>query len=704
MIFWVCAVIMTAYPVAWSVQAPQKLSSARNNAAMVSLGFTNATIYNFIVQMAERIGLTPMIVDPAVQGNVNFNITIPQDDLFYLFNAILKNNSAALVRTDNIYQVVPMSFAIRSGLEIINEQPAPIEGDPSMIVSPAQQAYGMERAREDSGTVPVATHVIRLDLVPVEDIVEAVRLFISDGVSILTFKRLNLMIITDYLDNIERVKEFIRMLDTSYLNPNMSALIKIENSNALDITEELKKIFGSSAGDNATTGVSFVPLERLNAIFVMAGTKRGLDEAKRWIEELDTYDGNKIQTFVYTVQESTALNIATMLSALYSDDSTGSSYSTYSTSKPGGRTTQGTSSSSLLNQGYGYNLGSFGSAQQLGPRLDASSPSITSIILRGGAFSNLRDEVRVVVDDANNVLHIQSTPNDYRFLLNAIEKMDVSPRQVLIDVQIYEVTLNNDLSYGFRGALEARTENNITGGRLNEGGLLSVETFAYVGNTRQIMLAIDALKTRTRVKVLEHPSVLAMDGNQASFVSGAEVPYPTESFITTAGSTTGMGYRETGVSLHVIPRISASGTVTMEIVQEVSTVSERTMGALSAPIFPKTSVQTVLSVKDGQTVAIAGLIRDTNTWGRAGIPFLSDIPIVGALFGGTTDNKNRTELVVLITPYVIKTPDRFLEVTQTLVDSMRNARMLVDEHESRRVSDIEDAVHDRERREHSKSR
>jgi len=662
----------------------------------------------FAATMSELLGLKPMMVDAAIQGSVDFSITIPRDEIFSLFNGILKTRNAALVIQNNIYQIVPISLAIKNNLEIIDERPAPGDIGPPVDVSPVQPASGQERDGER--TLPVATHVIRVDFVPIEDLVTAAQLLVSDGVSIITFKRLNMMIITDYADNAARIRELVRLLDNSFMDPDLVELIKIEYSSAADVADELRKILGNGAGDAAATGPSIVPLERHNAIFVSAASRRALEEVKRLIMELDNDSGNKFQNFVYVVQDSTASNIAMMLAALYDDDGSGTGSST----RTGARNTQGsgTRSSSTLsglssllgNDGYG---GTFGSAQQLGPRLNTSSPSISSIILKGGAFSGLRDEARVVVDDINNVLHIQATPADYRFLLSAIERMDVSPRQVEIDVQIFEVDLTGELAYGFRGMLEGRTEGNLTTAGLTDGTdsgggsnrLLSIETFAHVGNSRQITLAIDALRTRTNVKTLENPKLFATDGIEASFVSGADVPTPGESFITTGGSSTSMVYRETGVALYVLPKISASGSVMMDITQEVSTVSERTVAGLSAPVFPKTTVKTTLSVKDGETVAIAGLIRDSSRWGRSGIPFLSDIPILGGLFGATGRSNTRTELIVLLTPHVIRTPDKFQELTQGVRDSLRNVRKFADESDERRIRDIEDARTDREKKE-----
>ena len=709
LIFLACITAIMTYPAILSAQTASRPATARNNAETVPLSFTNADIATFTDQMADLLGLRPILVDSAIQGTVDLTETIPRNDLWILFNAILKSRNAALVKHDNIYQIIPVNLAIRYNLETIEEQPAPNTDETSAAVSPIRPAPDSGRTQEDSRTVRVATHVIRLDFVPVEDVQEAARLFLSDGAPIITYKRQNLMIITDYSDNAARVRELVRMLDDAYLDRDRIALVEIKNSNVVDIADELKKIFASSATDNAATGVSFLPIERLNAIFVTAGTKRGLSEARRWIEELDTYTGGKFQTFVYVVKESTALSIASQLSALYGDDGTGSS----SRGSSNTRNTQGTSgsrsgssASSLLNQTLGSSGsdGSFGSSSQLGPRLSNSSAGITSIVLPGGGtFSNIRDESRVVVDEINNVLRIQSTPADYRFLISAIEEMDIPPRQVIIDLEIYQVDLTNDLAYGFSAVLEKLgEETNMTTGGLNLSpsgdSRPAFRTFTNLGK-RQIILELEALKTKTNVKILQNPKLSAMDGTEAHFVSGAEVPYPTENVYSGNYASTGMSYRETGVNLKVIPRISASGMVLMEIVQEVSSVSERTVSGLSAPIFPLTQVTTTLFVKDGETVAMAGLISETNTWGRAGIPFLSDIPFVGGLFGATSNNNTRTEMIILITPHVIRNQNRFQDITQGLLDSLPNVRRLADERDAKRISDIEDARGDREKKE-----
>ena len=732
----------------------------------VQLSYENADLYDFINQIASTLGLTPIVIDPDVKGSVTIQSSAPmsKDDVLPLFNMILKNNNAALVKDGNIYQIVPISSALKKGVEFIEVLPLPAEAGPDQQkpsgkkpaaaapkapVSPAKaqqgtRAQGSAAGETDFSKAPrLATHVIRVEFVPVKDLIEPIKLFMTEGGVIMPYERLNMLIITDYTDSADRVLQIIRMLDDSYLDPDLVELIKIKNYGSADLCEDLKKIFGSGTKDSAT-GISFVSLDRHNAIFVMASSRRGLEEVKRWIKELDSETGRNIQTYVYVVENSTASNIAMMLSALYGGDETagasstgtGTTYGgggTYGRSQTGesqsgalGSTTATSGSSNLgraasspfggsstfqsggssMGGGYqtgyqgGYSGGSsggnwFGGGQQLGPRL-TSAPSITSQILRGGVFTGLQDTVRLVVDDVNNSLIVQATQADYAFILETIKKMDVLPRQVIIDARIFAVDLTDALSFGVSGVLQGVTTdpaNHLTTAKLDAAGALAVGTFAFVGDSREILLKINALREKTKVKVLEAPSVLALDGTVAKIVVGSEIAYPGSSFTSSEGSTTqSVQYRDTGISLIVQPRISASGSVTLSIAQEVSSPGADTS---AGPSFRKSSVETVLSVKDGETVAIAGLIRDADTFGRGGIPFLSDIPILGYLFGTTTKTADRSELIILITPHVIRTPEKFQEMTQELKDSLRNVRKYMDDKEKEHIKDMEDAREDR---------
>ena len=729
---------------------PAVATVAQSQGGRVQINYENADLYDFISEISSMLGLTPLIVDADVKGSVNVISTGPmaKADVLPLFNLILKNNNAALIKQGDLYQIVPISSALKKGVEVIElpttvpengkdsgqapaTQPGPVQ--PAVQRTPASSAA---QAKDAAKTPKLATHVIRVEFVPVKDLIEPIKLFMTDGGVIMPYERQNMLIITDYTDSAARVLDIIRMLDNSYLDPNLVELIKINNNASADVAEDLKKIFGSGSKDSAT-GISFASLDRLNAIFVVAGSKRSLEEMKRWIAELDAESGRNFQTYVYVVQNSTASSIAMMLSAFYGGEeitsgdtgATGTA-GTGGTAFSGNRGTQtgsmgGTGSSrsnsqyrtsnSSTNQSYnqydqGYNSGMsggffgspFNTGQRLGPQQLNASRTVTSQILRGGEFTGLKDTVRLVVDDVNNSLYIQATSVDYAYIMETIKKMDVLPRQARIDAQVYEVELNDNLEFGVNAFLEARGETAngeplTTGSLVN--GTLRATTFAFIGDSRQLLMHIRAMKDVTKVKILESPSILALDGTQASFNVGVEYPYSAGSYSNAVGGNTqDVQYRETGVTLLVLPRISASGTVTMDITQEVSSHGEDvTIGDQTAPTFPKASVTNSFYVKDGQTVAIAGLIRDRAANGRTGIPFLSEIPVLGSLFGTTSRTAKRSELIILITPHVLQSHEALQDMTQDLKDSLRNARKYVDEKNNEKMKDMQDAQKDREK-------
>ena len=754
------------------------------------LNYEGVDLGDFINQTASALGLNPLIIDSEVKGTVTVVSSTPmsKEEVFPLFSMILKNNNAALIKQNGVYQIVPISSALKRGVDIIERLPEPPSAKPEPETMPAIQpampsvpggppgavtgavqpggvmdtfrAMAAERDRKEgilpaarakqpaasgadtgdgSGMPRLATHVIRAEFVPVKDLIEPVKLFMTDGGVIMPYERLNMLILTDYTDSVARILQIIRMLDNNFLDPDLVELVKINYNSSSDVVEDLKKIFGSGVKDSPT-GVSFVSLDRLNAIFVMASSRRGLTEIKGWIEKLDASSSKKVQTFVYVVQNSTASNIAMLISALYGGDETsGTGQEAAGTTgaagaagaggagargqarggqagglgNQGGYTSPFSSQSafgnSLYNTGsYGGGLmagGTFGSGQALGPQLNVTR-SITSQVLRGGEFTGLQDTVRMVVDDVNNSIIIQAAPGDYEMIAETIRKMDVLPRQALIDAKVFEVDLTDNLSFGVAAALQeagvtGKSADHSTGASIDSAGNLVANTFAFVGNSRELLLRLNALRLKTKVKILEAPSVLALDGTAASITVGAEIPYPAGGFTSTGGSTTQVQYRKTGVTLLVLPRISASGSVTMDITHEVSSPGAVVpVGAgENATSFNLTTVTNTFSVRDGETVAIAGLIRESKDFTRSGIPLLSEIPILGSLFGQTTRNGNRTELIILITPHVIKTIEKSQEMTQELKDSLRNVRKMADEHEKDRMRDVEDAREERYKQE-----
>jgi general secretion pathway protein D len=751
-----------APPATPSPAAAQRAAAAGDQ---IKLNFDNAPLYDLINQIADLLDISPILIDPDIKGNVTFHSTIPvsiKQDVLPIFNLILKSNNAALVKSGQIYKIVPISQGLKEGLEVVESLPPVPPAKPAADKVPEKKAEAVAGDTTTAATPPpnggrqggappaappqapsqppanppaqsmqtaliphLVTEVIRVEFVPVTTLVEPLRLFMTEGGVIMPYDRQNMLIITDYSDSIQKLTEIVHLLDSGYLDSDLIELVEIKNNLSADVLDDLKKVFGNGTKDSAT-GVNMISFDRMNAILVMTNSKRALEEVKRWIAKLDTTVGRSIQTFIYTVENSTASNIAQVLGLLFAGDTgnaqggnqqggVGGASGTnqrnagttpYNSANRTNTSMQGTTMSQGLNTqnpygagagmtGMGNTGGIAGGGQNPigGPRLN-QQPTMSAQVLTAGQFSGLQGAVRIVADDVNNSLIVQGSPADYELLLKTIQRMDVLPRQAIIEARIFEIDLTNDLSFGVSATLGAvQSGQQLTTGAIDATtGALSASSFAFIGSSREILANLTALRSKTKVKILEAPAVLAIDGQMAHIQVGGQVPIPGSSYTSAVGNTTSVNYANTGTELEITPRISASGTVTLDVSQSVT--SEGTASSLG-PTFNTTNVITTLAVKDGESVAIAGLIRENESTGHNGVPFLSDIPVLGALFGQRTRNTSRTELLIMITPHVIRTPERFAELTDQLKDSLRNVGKYADQKQQEIKKDQEKSEKDR---------
>jgi general secretion pathway protein D len=279
-----------------------------------------------------------------------------------------------------------------------------------------------------------------------------------------------------------------------------------------------------------------------------------------------------------------------------------------------------------------------------------------------------------------------STPEDYAAIKKTIEEIDVVPRQVVIEGMIASVALTDNLSFGisalFKGNISNFGGSGDIGTRfaMNPQGLavdpnnLSLGGFTFVGvdAAGTVRALITALATDSKAKVLAAPHILVSDNRDAKIQVGQQVPLITTE---TYGSNTiapqrTFQYRDIGIILKVKPRINAGGLVSLEIYQEISTFETITLSGDQQILLDKTDVTTDLVVQDGQTIVIGGLIREDTSKSRSGIPFLSKIPIIGWLFGSTEDDIKRQELIILLTPHVIKNQKEAKDMSTQFIDKM----------------------------------
>jgi general secretion pathway protein D len=291
----------------------------------------------------------------------------------------------------------------------------------------------------------------------------------------------------------------------------------------------------------------------------------------------------------------------------------------------------------------------------------------------GGAASG---GLRIVADARQNALVIYATAGEYQAIESALQKLDIVPLQVMIEATIAEVTLNDTLKYGVEWFFNSGN-NTISFSSLTTGAIASAfPGFSYLFASNDVKVVLNALSQVSDVKVISSPQLMVLDNEAARLQVGDQVPIITRTAVSIdnpdAPIANEVQYRDTGVILDIIPHVNASGLVVLDIIQEVSDVAQQQQDAtIASPTIQQRRIASTVAVNGGETIALGGLIRDSTDNSVNGVPLLSDIPILGNLFKTTSDIVKRTELIVLLTPHVIRDRDDARSVTEELRRRLR---------------------------------
>lgn len=396
-----------------------------------------------------------------------------------------------------------------------------------------------------------------------------------------------------------------------------------------------------------------LPIERLNSVLVVSPRAAYLDEARAWIEKLDrpSHSASEAQLFVYPVQNGSAGHLAGVLGGLFGAAGSTSPQRPTTTGVAPGLTTATTGTAGVA---LGLGAAALGTANT-----QANNRSLSQTQSGQGAVT-LEQGVRIMADEINNAVLVYGPRAEYLKIEATLKRLDVPPTQVLIEASIVEVTLGDDLKYGLQWVFNDNARNGLTGrGVLSTlaGGVLGGATsgFSYTlsnsaGNVRAVL---NALAEKSLVKVISSPSLMVLDNHTASINVGNQQPIRTSETVTNLGINTSIQYKDTGVSLAVTPSVNAGNMVTMQLQQAVTDVGQIDT-ATGQRSFLQRNISSKVAVRSGETLVLGGLIRDNTTSGKSGIPLLQDLPLVGNLFGTNTSNGNRTELLVVITPRVLR--------------------------------------------------
>lgn len=611
------------------------------------LRFDNADIYEVLQAVLGEMLHLNFIVDPTIQGKVTINTqgTVSQADIFNLLESVLSLNGLSIIRDGKLYKVVKDANAPRDTLAF----EALGEGSPLIQIIPLKFVQGSA-------------------------LINTLKNFIGPQAGITNDPTNKYLVIADRAGNVSKILDLVKVLDVDYLKHVKIKLIQIQKGDALEMAREMETLFKTSGMFNwpgtEPNKIFFMPINRMNALLVASGNEAVLDAAEKWIKTLDDEpkDGIGSSIHVHTIENSTAVRVANILRQIY-----------------GGAPIAPTGSDPTKTI------------------IKGSVPGVSTAAAVGTTGPGLSGSVQIIPDEATNTLVIKASPQDYLQIKKVIERIDLIPRQVLIQVMVAEVQLNDATQFGIEWWLRSN-KGSINGRPISEqaalgSGLVSANpvklgtpgslpaglNYMVFNGVGDIVGMFNALSQTTDVNILSSPHVMASDGREAKIEVGKDVPTITQTVAVPSATTTTTGlttsnsiqYRTVGILLNVKPHVNASGLVSLTLAQEVSTLSEETVKGTDSPVFTKRKVETEVTLEEGKTLMIAGLIQDNTNNISKGLPGLKDVPVLGYLFGAKSDKRDKTELMVTITPYVVRNREEGDRVTESFRDSVSSLKRLM---------------------------
>jgi len=479
--------------------------------------------------------------------------------------------------------------------------------------------------------------------------------------------------------------------DADWMRGQSVGIYPVHNTTPEPLIAELEKIMDSGDGGLGQNMVKFQSVGRLNAILVVSRKPELLRTAATWISRLDGSDAASNGVKVYRVKYGEARQIAALLNEMFVGGGAGSSLDTPTNQiAPGGGATTLSSTERLTGGPSSPTTSGVrqvapvatdttgGPASPLTGSLAGSRPSTAT----GG--SAILPGVRITPDVVNNALLIYASKESYRVIERTLNQIDRPQLQVAIDMTIAEVTLNDKLNYGVQFFLKSQDFGlpSGTGSIINSAaGAVLGQAFPgfnfLIGSQLEPRLIINALHDYTDVKVLSNPSLVVVDNQVATLQVGDQVPITTGSATVLSTSNTVVNtidYRNTGIILRVVPRINSNGKVLLDVEQEISNVANANTGTLT-PTLAQRKVKSSVAVTSGQTVLLAGLISETQSRGRSGVPLLDQLPGIGDAFTQNGKGILRTELIIFIRPQIIRDGVDASVIAEELRSKMRGSKV-----------------------------
>jgi general secretion pathway protein D len=675
----------TLAPAEQASATPTRVASAGDGAVTTGSGvefnFDNADISAVAKTLLGDILQSNYIVDPRVQGNVTLASVGPiaRKDVLPVFESVLRMQNAAIVRDGNLVKIVPLPEAGGTG---------------SISVGSGQSGYGVS--------------IVPLHYVSATTVTRMAESFLARPGAIRADPSGNNLLIQGTTAERQAALEMVANFDVEWLQNQSVGLYPLKSTEPDTMIKELGRVFETGDGGRGQGVIQFQPITRMNAVMAVAKSAKVLQRATQWIARLDRADASAVTVRTYRLKYGVSTQVAKVLNDLFFGKSAATN-SAASQVAPGttaaksridsldGDSNSNANGQSVTGQATtssGTSTGSTGSdpistAFQSFANKGAADDDKNSKDTSGGSSSHSAfQNVRISADSSNNSIVIYSNEDDYRLIEDAVRELDRPPLQVAIEATVAEVTLTDDLNYGVQYYLSSHDvglgNNNGSASLLTApaaattttatGTTASVVTSAastaqsallssvgpgvnlLLGSDSNPRAIINALSTITTVKVLSSPSLVVLDNQPALLQVGDEVPITTSSatlLTTTSTVVNSISMVNTGVILKVLPHVHANGAVQLEIEQEISNVVNASQPTLT-PTISQRRVHSTVAMNSGQTVMLGGLISDSDSDTKSGIPGINQIQYLGALFGNTTKSKQRQEIVIFIKPQLIR--------------------------------------------------
>ncbi len=593
----------------------------------ITLNFENTDLREVVKVVLDELVGENYILDPGVRGSVTMQTSRPltRDALLPTLETLLRMNGSGVVKIDGIYHVLPLN-------KITQGTTVPQLAD---AVTAIPGGYSVR--------------IVPLRYISADEMTKILQPLVKDGSIVRTDAKRNLLVLAGTSRDLQYVMDTIRTFDVDWIAGMSVGFFELQYAKVEDVQKDLDTILNAQADANLGNLLRIMPIESINGLLVVTPRPHYLEEVSQWIERLDKIGAGgeaEPQLYVYRVRNGEAESLSGLLSELFNKDKKSSSSKDRTAQVAPGLTPKTVSTD-----------GGDGGK----PAAEKPTTS-TNVNVDEGSSASLEAELRIVADPDNNALLIMATPRDYQKVFRVLERLDVVPLQVHVEATIVEITLNDELKYGVQWKFDNTHGTYGSQTQWVGGGLATVTpgfSWALTNSVPDIRFVLNALAGDSLVNVLSAPSVMVLDNHTAKIQVGDQVPIATQSQsqIITSGNTpvvtNSIQYRDTGIMLNVKPRVNPGGLVTMEIDQEVSSVSTTSSSDLDSPTISTRNISSTVAVQSGEAVVLGGLIREDNTKSKAGIPGLYRIPLLGHLFGETVDNTKRTELVVILTPRVI---------------------------------------------------